>query len=86
MRDNYTEKYEDSIVRGGKHIRLYDEDILFGGINYYPDHDKLFSEAQAVLLYPYQSKSNDPKFLFLGKDCIEKAIKFLREKYEEGLE
>ena len=86
MKDNYAEKYEDSIVRGGKHIKLYDEDVLFGGITFYPDHDKLFSEAQAVLLKPYQSKSNDPNFLFLGKDCVEKAIEFLKKKYEEALE
>jgi len=84
---NYSEKYEDSIVRGGKHIYLYDdEDILFGVINFYPDHDRLFSEAQAILLKPYESKSNDPKFLFMGKDCVEKAIEFLKKKYEEALE
>ena len=86
MKNNYTEKYEKGIVSGGKHIKLYDEDILFGVISFYPDNDKLLSEAQAMLLKPYQSKSNDSRFLFLGKDCVEKAIEFLREKYEEGIE
>lgn len=86
MNDNYSEQYENSIVSGGKYIKLYDEDILFGTISFYPDHNKLLSEAQAMLLKPYRSKSNDPRFLFLGKDCVEKAIEFLRTKYEEGLE
>ena len=86
MSDNYSEKYENSIVRGGKYIKLYDEDILFGVISFYPDHDKLLSEAHAMLLKPYESKSNDPRFLFLGKDCVEKAVEFLRDKYEEGAE
>jgi hypothetical protein len=86
LKDNYSEKYEDSIVRGGKYIKLYDEDILFGVISFYPDHNRLFSEAQAMLLKPYESKSNDPKFLFLGKDCVEKAIEFLKKKHEEALE
>lgn len=86
MESNYEEKYEDSIVPGGKYIRLYDGEDLYGIITFYLDHNKLFSEAHAMLLKPYQSKSNDPRFLFMGKDCIQEAVEFLKKKYEEGLD
>lgn len=84
--ESYSEKYEDSIIPGGKNITLYEDDFLYGVINYYPDHNRLFSEAQAMLLHPYQSKSNDSRFLFMGKDCVEEAIAFLKKKYEEAME